>query len=58
MWREMLFEHLALTKGEAVAILTANYAEGIASYDEIEQQALQMADVMAAGIFAQFANVF
>jgi len=53
----MLFEHLALTKDEAVAMLTANYEARIAIYDEIEHQALTMANVMAAGII-KFPELF
>lgn len=45
-------------KTEAVNMLTRDYAAGIATYDEIEKQALKMADVMAAGIIRQFPNKF
>lgn len=57
-WRTMLHEHLALTKSEAVNILTGKYAEGIAVFDQIEKQALEMADVMTCGIIWQFPNSF
>ena len=53
-WRTMLYEHLKMTKSEAVNILSNNYAESIAEYDEIENQGLKMADVMAEGIVKQF----
>jgi hypothetical protein len=53
-WRAMLYEHLTLTKAEAVAILTQNYAESIRLFDEIERQALMMADMMTQGIVRQF----
>jgi len=43
-----------MTKSEAVNILTNNYAQSITDYDEIEKQALKMADVMADGIVKQF----
>lgn len=53
-WRTMLYKHLALTKSEAVDMITKNYAAGINVYDEIENQALQMADMMTEGIVKQF----
>ncbi|WP_249168612.1 acetylglutamate kinase [Alkaliphilus sp. B6464] len=55
-WRTMLYEHLALTKSEAVYMLTKRYEDSITVYDKIEKQALQMADVMAKGIVKQFLN--
>lgn len=57
-WRKMLHTHLALVKAEAVDLLNKNYAAGIAVYDEIEKQALEMADVMSRGIIKQFPNAF
>lgn len=57
-WQTMLYQHLSLTKSEAVDILTGDYAAGIAVYDEIEKQALMMADVMTAGIVRQFPRRF
>lgn len=54
----MLHEHLALTKSEAVDMLTKNYSEGISIFDEIEKQALKMADVMTYSIVKQFPNKF
>lgn len=53
-WRRMLYEHLKMTKSEAVNILTNKYEQSIIDYDEIENQALKMADVMAEGIVRQF----
>ena len=53
-WKTMLYEHLRMTKSETVNILTNNYEESITEYDEIEMQALKMADVMAEGIVKQF----
>ena len=57
-WKTMLHEHLALTKSEAVDILTSNYTEGITIYDKIENQALKMADAMAKGLVKQFLKNF
>lgn len=53
-WIKMMHEHLELVKTEAVYILTGNYSPGIVVYDEIEIQTLEMADMMAKGIFKQF----
>lgn len=53
-WRKMLHEHLGLVKAEAVDMLTKNYEAGISIYDDIERQALKMADEMAEGIIRQF----
>lgn len=53
-WRKMMHEHLAMTKDEAVDILTKNYDAGIKKFDEIEKGAMLMADTMAKGIIRQF----
>jgi LysM repeat protein len=57
-WKEMLHEHLALTKLEAVDMLTKKYEEGISTFDKIEKQALDMADMMVYGIVKQFPDKF
>lgn len=53
-WREMFRMHLDLVEKEAVLRLTGQYAEDIALFDTIEQQALSMADIMSDGIISQF----
>lgn len=53
-WRSMMRQHLALVKEEAVAMLTGQYEEAVAVYDQIELQSLRMADVLAEGIIRQF----
>jgi hypothetical protein len=57
-WREMMHTHLGLVNAEAVDILKGDYAAGVAIYDKIEKQTLQMADMMAEGIFKQFPEMF
>lgn len=57
-WQKMLYNHLAMTKAEAVDILTQKYADSIRMFEDIEQEALAMADVMTQGIVKQFAQYF
>lgn len=57
-WKAMLHTHLVLVKAEAVDMLTKDYAAGIAVYDEIESQSLEMADMMFQGIIKPFPNEF
>lgn len=52
--RKMFYEHLALTKLEAVCMITKNYKEEIAVYDQIESQALMMADAISEAVARQF----
>jgi hypothetical protein len=52
--RSMLRDHLAMTKAEAVAILTGDVPRSIALYDQIEAQALAMADASSAAMARQF----
>lgn len=54
----MFYEHLALTKSEAVERLHKNYANDIALYDRIEALALRMADTFSQGIIRQFPKKF
>lgn len=56
--RTMLHEHLRLTESEAIAILTGEHGRGIATFDEIEKQALMMADSLTEGIVKQFPDIF
>ena len=50
----MLYEHLRLLSSEVASRLSGNYKENIALNDQIEPQALEMADRMTTGIFQQF----
>ncbi|SHI07502.1 LysM domain-containing protein [Sporobacter termitidis DSM 10068] len=57
-WQRMLYDHLAMTKTEAVDILTQRYADSISTFENIEQQAMAMADTMTQGIVKQFPQYF
>jgi len=57
-WRNMLFEHLQLVKAEVVYLLSNNFDQAIAQTDQVELQALDMADEMVEGIVKQFKNMF
>lgn len=57
-WQRMLYDHLAMTKSEAVDILNQKYEDSINTFDRIEQEALVMADVMTQGIVRQFPQYF
>jgi hypothetical protein len=52
--RAMWYEHLCLTKAEAVARLSKDYAKDIEIFNHIEKQALMMADEFSRGITCQF----
>lgn len=56
--QNMLYEHLALTKAEAVAILASDFEKSDSLFDEIERQALGMADAISEGIIRQFPWLF
>lgn len=57
-WKTMLYEHLKMTKAEAVDMISKDYQAGVNEYDAIEQQALMMADMMVEGIVNQFKDIF
>lgn len=57
-FRKMFFEHLDLTIEEAVLILQGDFEESIEGFDEIEKQALEMADTLTAAIVRQFKERF
>jgi len=57
-WRKMLYNHLAMTKTEAVDILTEKYEDSVGMFDNIELEALAMADMMKQGITKQFPQSF
>lgn len=53
-WQEMLYRHLDMTKKEAAAFITGDYAASVAVFDCLEQEAMEMADMMTEGIARQF----
>lgn len=54
----MLGEHLRLTTAEAVARLQGDWTADVAAYDRVHRHALGMADVLSAGLVAQFPGRF
>ncbi|MCZ8513047.1 LysM peptidoglycan-binding domain-containing protein [Paenibacillus filicis] len=54
----MLHEHLRMTKDEAVFRLSKKYKSDIEAFDQIEKQALEMADAFTKGIVQQFPHAF
>jgi hypothetical protein len=56
--REMMTTHITQTTAYAAAVLSGDYARAIASYDEAQAHMADMADMLSAGIIAQFRNRF
>ena len=56
--RQMMRGHLDRTLAEAVDHLQGNWAADVADYDEVHDQILRMADMLTAGIVAQFPRQF
>nr|WP_285847305.1 hypothetical protein [Sporosarcina luteola] len=57
-FRKMLYTHLALTKLEAVCMIQENFELEVQVFDQIEAEALMMADMLSDGIFKQFPYMF
>ena len=53
-WSAMLFEHLDLLSADVENMIAGNIEQSINDFDDIEMQALEMADMMAEGIEMQF----
>jgi hypothetical protein len=56
--RAMMRAHLRLTTEEVVARLQQDWAADVRAYDRIHVQILHMADMLSAGLVAQFPNRF
>lgn len=56
--KAMMKEHLDLTLQEAVAQLQGDFATSIATYDQVHEQILHMADMLSLGIVDQFPKQF
>ncbi|NEX79479.1 acetylglutamate kinase [Bacillus thermocopriae] len=57
-FREMFFEHLAMTKQEAVFILQGDFYASITVFNKIEAKAIEMADTLTMAIVRQFLRRF
>lgn len=57
-WQRMLYDHLAMTKDEAIDMISNNFSDSITEFNDIESQALDMADMMIEGIINQFPENF
>lgn len=57
-FKKMFYEHLALTKSEAVTMLNKEFKASIELYDKVEMGALTMADILTTSIIKQFPRMF
>lgn len=56
--QKMFYTHLTLTKKEAVTMIQKQYQADIEVFDQIEEQALGMSDMIASAIVRQFHHLF
>lgn len=56
--RNMFYEHLALTKQEAVYMINKEYQKDIEVYDKIEKQAREMADMISDAMVLLYPDMF
>jgi hypothetical protein len=55
---DLLYLHLKLTKEEAVARITKNWADDVRAFDEIFTEAMLIADTLADGVIKQHPEMF
>ncbi len=53
-WKDMFFKHLDLVEALATTLLKQKYQENIDVYNQLELEAMEMADDMSGGIIRQF----
>lgn len=53
-WSAMLMEHIELLANNVTALLEHNYQAVVEGIDDVQSQAMEMADIMAEGIALQF----
>jgi len=56
--RKMLYNHLELTTNEVAMRLAGNYEADIEAFNQVELEAMAMADYFSNGIIKQFPNKF
>jgi hypothetical protein len=56
--KTMMKDHLDLTLEEATARLQGNYPLDVATFDEVYDQIIEMADMLSEGIANQFPDKF
>jgi len=56
--QKMLYTHLDLTTQEVVARVSGNYPADINAFDQVEQEAMSMADYFTSGMIRQFPQKF
>lgn len=56
--QRMMYKHLDLLKSNVMNMIENRYEESIKTFDQIQKQALQMADTYTEGIIKKFPNKF